>query len=332
LVVSGPGPARAAVKKEVLFSGRTMGTTYNIKIVTTQKQTPDELHQRIEAKLSAINRSMSTYIADSEISRFNRLDDPSRTLLISDDFLQVMKVSRQLYELTDGAWDGTIKPVLNLWGFGKAGQPRNVPTDVDIQQQLERVGFDQIIITPATRHLGKTRSDVTLDLASIAKGYAVDALAAILRERGYRDFLVEIGGEVYAGGKRIDGNPWRVGVNRPEKDAAIDQVYKVVPLSNQALATSGDYRNFFEYKGKRFSHVIDPRTGYPVQNGVVSVSIIAPNCTLADGLATAVMVMGVKKGMAVLDTLNQVEGLIVVREPAGTLVDHPSDGFKAPAP
>jgi thiamine biosynthesis lipoprotein len=332
LVVTGSGFTSTAVKKEVLFSGRTMGTTYHIKIVTTQKQTPDKLHEQIEAKLAAINRSMSTYIADSEISRFNRLDDPSRTMMISDDFMNVMLVARQLHELTDGAWDGTIKPVLNLWGFGKSGQPRNVPSEVDIRQQLERIGFDQIMITPATKHLGKVRSDVTLDLASIAKGYAVDVLAALIRQDGYRDFLVEIGGEVYAGGVRIDGKPWRVGVNRPDKNAAIDNVYKIVPLSNQALATSGDYRNFFEFQGRRYSHVIDPRTGYPVQNGIVSVSIIAPNCTLADGLATAVMVMGHKKGMAVLDMLDQVEGLIVVREADGTLLDRPSDGFKAPAP
>jgi len=152
-------------------------------------------------------------------------------------------------------------------------------------------------------------------------------VAGILRQNDFANYLVEIGGEVVAAGNRPDGRPWRIGINRPRTNAAADEVYKVVDLANQALATSGDYRNFFEADGVRYSHVIDPRTGYPVSNGVVSVSIVADNCTLADGLATAIMVMGAEKGLLLIERLIGVEGLIVVAKSDGTLVDYYSKGF-----
>jgi thiamine biosynthesis lipoprotein len=173
----------------------------------------------------------------------------------------------------------------------------------------------------------KTLATVTLDLNSIAKGFAVDRISGLLAAGGHKNYLVEIGGEIYAAGVRADGKNWRVGINRPQPDAAIDEVYKAVSLANRAFATSGDYRNFFEIDGVRYSHVIDPRTGYPVSNGVVSVSIIADNCTLADGLATAVMVMGPEKGIQLVNQLNNVECLIIVETPASRLLDFYSPGF-----
>jgi thiamine biosynthesis lipoprotein len=173
----------------------------------------------------------------------------------------------------------------------------------------------------------KNLATVTLDLNSIAKGFAVDRVCGLLAAGGYKNYLVEIGGEVYAAGVRADGKNWRVGINRPQKDAAIDEVYKAVSLADQALATSGDYRNFFEIDGVRYSHVIDPRSGYPVSNGVVSVSIIAENCTLADGLATAIMVMGPAKGIQLVNQLNNVECFIIVEKPDGRLIDFYSTGF-----
>jgi thiamine biosynthesis lipoprotein len=174
----------------------------------------------------------------------------------------------------------------------------------------------------------KKRAAVTVDLSSIAKGYGVDAVAVLLRSLGYQNYLVEIGGEIFAAGRRQDNTRWRIGINRPRADAAFNAVYKVVPLGNQGFATSGDYRNFFEIDGVRYSHVIDPRTGYPVSNGVVSASIISGNCAMADGLATAVMVLGVKKGIELIDRLDGVEGLIVVEQHSGTLVDYYSKGFE----
>jgi thiamine biosynthesis lipoprotein len=237
-----------------------------------------------------------------------------------------MKVGRKIYRLSEGAWDGTVNPLVDLWGFGPNRRQSQKPPANKIKALMKNIGFDRIRIAEPN-FLVKTLATLTLDLNSIAKGFAVDRVSEILAGGGYKNYLVEIGGEVYAAGVRNDGKNWRVGINRPQPDAAIDEVYKAVSLANRAFATSGDYRNFFKIDGVRYSHVIDPRTGYPVSNGVVSVSIIADNCTLADGLATAVMVMGPEKGIQLVNQLNNVECLIIVETPASRLLDFYSPGF-----
>jgi thiamine biosynthesis lipoprotein len=191
---------------------------------------------------------------------------------------------------------------------------------------MQNIGFNLIQIEDP-HFLVKNLASVTLDLNAIAKGFAVDEISELLAAAGFENHLVEIGGEVYAAGVRADGKNWRVGINRPRKDAAFNEVYKAVSIANRAFATSGDYRNFFEIDGVRYSHVIDPRSGYPVSNGVVSVSIIADNCTLADGLATAIMVMGAEKGVQLANRLDNVECFIVVENPDGRLLDFYSPGF-----
>jgi thiamine biosynthesis lipoprotein len=200
------------------------------------------------------------------------------------------------------------------------------PTADEINAVMNNIGFNLIRIEDP-HFLVKKLASVTLDLNSIAKGFAVDQISELLPNAGFENYLVEIGGEVYAAGVRADGKKWRVGINRPQKDAAFDEVYKAVSIQNRAFATSGDYRNFFEIDGVRYSHVIDPRTGYPVSNGVVSVSIIAGNCTLADGLATAIMVMGAEKGLQLVNRLDNVECLIVVETSDGRRLDFYSSGF-----
>jgi thiamine biosynthesis lipoprotein len=319
-------PLSCGAEKEVAFSGRTMGTTYHIKVVTGYFTRKSGLQDKIDARLEAINQSMSTYIQDSEISRFNRFIDIDASFPVGDDFFHVIQRAQQLYTLTGGAWDGTIKPLVDLWGFGEPKRPNRVPDDNTIQDLLKTVGFDRIRVSDE-RHIQKKHRAITLDFASIAKGYAVDQVSSVLKAEGIRDFIVEIGGEVFAAGVRKDGNKWRVGVNVPDKDAALQDLYRVAQLSNRAMATSGDYRNFFEQNGVMYSHIIDPRTGYPVQNRVAGVTIIAPDCTMADGLATAVVVMGREKGMALVEQLPGVEGLIIVRDHDGSLRDFPSTGF-----
>jgi thiamine biosynthesis lipoprotein len=315
------------LKKEVKFSGKTMGTTYHITVVAGYFDRLSGLQKKIDDCLEAVNRSMSTFRADSEISRFNAMDRPDKIFHSSDDFYAVMTVARQIYELTDGAWDGTVDPLVNLWGFGRKGPTDRIPPKEKIAERLADVGFAHIRMTP-DKSFQKDKPALSLDLASIAKGYGVDRLADLLRQNQLNDFLVEIGGEVYAAGFRKDGRKWRIGINRPRADAAVDAVYAVVELHDQAFATSGDYRQFFLIDGQRYSHVIDPHSGYPVANGVVSVSIQADNCTLADGLATAIMVMGHHQGLRLLNSLKAVEGLIVVEEPDGELKNHASDGFQ----
>jgi thiamine biosynthesis lipoprotein len=314
-------------KQEHFIEGGTMGTTYHITVVTGSFQGIAGLKEKIDFRLKEINHSMSTYQKDSEISRFNRFSVAGQKFKISSDFFQVMEAGQTIYRLSDGAWDATVNPLLELWGFGPGLPLNRVPPQNEIAALLPEVGFSNIEILPPD-FLVKKRPAVTIDLSSIAKGYGVDQVADLIRGNGFDNYLVEIGGEIVAAGDRKDGLPWRVGINRPQPDSAFDEVYRVVALHNQAFATSGDYRNFFEAGGVRYSHVIDPRTGYPVSNGVASVSIIADTCTLADGLATAVMVMGPEKGLDLVNRLDGVEAFIVVEEKGGGLVDYFSKGFK----
>jgi thiamine biosynthesis lipoprotein len=321
-------PLVCEAKKEHLIQGRTMGTTYHLKIVTGYFQGIKGLKNKIEKRLGEINQSMSTYIKDSEISRFNDLGQADVKFEVTDDFFRVMQMGKKVYDLSEGAWDATVNPLVDLWGFGRAGRKNKIPPKRQVEALLPSIGFENIeIISPG--YLIKKNASVTLDFSSIAKGYGVDAVAEVIHREGFQNYLVEIGGEVYASGLRKDGQPWRIGINRPQKDAAISNVYKVVRLQNKAFATSGDYRNFFEVNGIRYSHVIDPKTGYPVANGVVSVSIVSNTCTFADGLATAIMVMGHKNGLSLIDRLDDVEGLIVIEKPDGMLVDFYSRGFEA---
>jgi thiamine biosynthesis lipoprotein len=313
--------------KEVhLITGKTMGTTYHITVVKETGADLTGLQARIDQRLESLNRSMSTYRQDSEISRFNRFQLVDHAFPVSEDFYTVMALAFEIYQISGGAWDGTVHPLVNLWGFGASGTRDTIPARHIIAQTLNAVGFSLIDVSDIGV-LKKRRSGISIDLASIAKGYGVDAVARLLGGMGFENYLVEIGGEVYAAGRRPDGTPWKVGINRPEKTAPANAVYKVLTLENQAMATSGDYRNYIEIEGRTFSHIIDPRSGYPVHNGVVSASVFAPACTLADGLATAIMVMGADDGLALMNRLDKVEGLIVVREPDGGLHDYWSSGM-----
>ena len=318
-------------EKEVVFNGATMGTTYQVKIITGYFSSTSGLKEKIDKQLYAINQSMSTYIVDSEISRFNAIKDTRKKMAISGDFLQVMLAAQDIFIKTDGAWDGTLKPLVNLWGFGNTRQTYQVPDKTDINKKMRGIGFQHIDIDPEG-YLQKKISTITLDLASIAKGYAVDQVSGLLQHSGLENFLVEIGGEVFASGNRKDGTPWRVGINQPSITASRANIYQVVPLKNRAMATSGDYRNYFEANGKRYSHILDPRTGYPVNNGVVSVSIVTKGCMVADGLATAIMVMGLEKGMALLRSLKGVEGFIIVRNKDNEYSHYATEAFNTLTP
>jgi thiamine biosynthesis lipoprotein len=314
-------------QKEMLFSGETMGTTYHVKVVTSLFHSAGSLQSQIDERLREVNRSMSTFQPDSEISRFNALKNAGDALAVSNDFFKVMETAKRLYRITGGALDGTVMPLVDLWGFGPDGFTGKVPDKTDIEHCLESVGFSGIELKQG-KLLVKSRAGIQLDLAAIAKGYGVDALTALLLARGYDNFLVEVGGEVFAEGVRKDGKKWRVGINRPREDAAFNDVYHVVALAGKAMATSGDYRNFFDVSGRHYSHIIDPRTGYPVTNGVVSASVVADNCTLADGLATAMMVMGPEKAVALADQMEGVSCLVVVRGADGSFTDYKSNGFE----
>jgi thiamine biosynthesis lipoprotein len=318
--------ARAVAGEEYLIAGRTMGTRYSIKVVADSVEKIRQIKARVDNRLEQINQSMSTYRADSEISLFNALQEIGKPFAVSDDFFRVMQAGRQIYHLSQGAWDGTVQPLVKLWGFDKGTPIDQLPSTAAIARAKELVGFDGIDVS-SYRYLKKRRQGVTVDLASIAKGYGVDQVAALISRMGFTRYIVEIGGEVFAAGLRADGASWRVGINRPQKGGSINAVYRVVALQDQAMATSGDYRNFIEIDGRTYSHIIDPRSGSPVANGVVSASVVAKNCTMADGLATGLVVMGPQAGLALLNRLDGIEGLIVVQGPDGVLTNHWSSGL-----
>jgi FAD:protein FMN transferase len=318
---------------ETTFTGGAMSTTYMVKVVAKRSTKTRHLKTLIDQRLDAVSASMSTYRPGSELSRFNDQHKAGAPFTPSKDFLAVMRVAAKIYTATSGAWDGTLDPLITLWGFGRDNgrdpqEGHHVPPTAEIEALLPRVGFDHITITSQGR-LIKKDGLLTLDLASIAKGYGVDAIARLLARQGYSDYMVEVGGEIFAAGHRLDGKPWRVGVNRPDRKAGFSEVYKVVDLSDKGFATSGDYRNYFEAGGRYYSHILDPHTGYPITNGVVSASVMADTCTLADGLATALMVMGPDAGLALVETLPHVEALIIVRQADGGLEEHASKGFPA---
>ena len=303
-----------------------MGTTYHIKVVYGFLQSTGQLEDQISRRLQEVNQSMSAFIPESELNRFNNFQKTGEPFHASSDFMKVMTLACEIHRITEGAWDGTLKPLIDLWGFGSKHASHQVPEPSAIARCLETIGFQHIACFPEG-YLAKKKAFVTVDLASIAKGYGVDAICELIAEGGFDNYLVEIGGEVRVSGFNSQGQPWKVGINTPKSDAAVDDVYRIVALNNLAMATSGDYRNFFEMNGKRYSHVVDPRTGFPVDNRVVSVSVSAPVCAFADALATGLMVMGPDKGIELVNTLENVECLMVVQNRDGSKTDFSSSGF-----
>ncbi len=313
--------------KEVRISGKALGTTYHIKIIDGYLTNKNDISFAIEKRLVEIEKSMSLYDKDSEISRFNSFEKANVNFRIFEDFAKTIKYAIEIYNLTKGAWDGSVKPLVDLWGLGSVSREYAVPDSVEIKKVLSKIGFDKIILAD-DMHISKKDADITIDLSSIAKGYAVDAISVLLEKRGFDDFLVEIGGEVYAKGYTKKGKKWKVGINLPEKNAAYNEVIRTVSLKDKAIAVSGDYRKFFEKNGKRYSHIIDPRTGMPVSGRIVSAAVLAKSCTFADGMATAMMVMDIKQGLALISTLENVECHLIVKAENGGLTEYYSSGFE----
>ncbi len=293
----------------VTISGTTMDTFYHIKVVSGSSIDIPVLKNRIDRLLSLLEHRFSMYVDKSELSLFNRTAE--RTYFKpSSDFLSVLKTGRELYDLTDGAWDGTIKPLVDLWGFGVGKPITRIPDSSDIQAILSHCGFDKIIID--SNGISKTIPGLSLDLGSIAKGYGVDRVAGLLKQSGYHHFLVEIGGEIYASGTRDRHSKWKVGIRSPDRTFSRQDIHQAVALRDMAIATSGGYRNFITIDQQTFSHIIDPATGFPVSNHIAGASVIAQDCTFADGLATALMVMPPEKGMALVNQLDDVEAMIII--------------------
>lgn len=287
------------------LSGQTMGTSWHVTVIPGPTD-PGEavLQQGIEEVLEEVNRSMSTYREDSEISRFNALA-VDEWFPVSPGFYSVLSAALAIGWQSNGAYDVTVGPLVNLWGFGPPGPIATPPSDDEITAVLEeQVGQDHLRLDGEGQRLLK-RAPVVLDFSSIAKGYGVDQVARWLSEQGLARYLVEVGGEMRLAGMSGRGDPWHIAIERPDSaDRAVEQAIRI---TDTGLATSGDYRNFFELDGQRFSHSIDPRRGYPVAHDLVSVTVVHPSAMIADGWATALVVLGYEEAMAVA----QAQGLAV---------------------
>ncbi|MGL4717229.1 MAG: FAD:protein FMN transferase [Aeromonas sp.] len=295
--LTGCGQETVQTKPEIHITGSTMGTYYSIKVADHAISDTATFQAEIDLLLERVNDQMSTYRPDSELSRFNQ-HGAATPMVVSRDTARVVTEAIHLGRESLGALDITVGPLVNLWGFGPDKRPTTVPSDELITQTRQKTGLGNLhVITSVDADtLQKDTPDLYLDLSAIAKGFGVDKVAEYLEARGAHHYLVEIGGELRLSGVNGKGHPWRVAIEKPI--AGTGSIQEVITPGNNGVATSGDYRNYYELDGQRVSHTLDPRSGKPIQHRLVSVTVIHPSAMTADGLATAFMVMGPEKSLA----------------------------------
>jgi thiamine biosynthesis lipoprotein len=288
-----------------VMRGAAMGTSWSLKIAGAELSPEDEkrLGNLVSTRLARIDKLMSTWDPQSELGRFNA-HEAEKKFRISRETREVLTIAKEVHELSGGAFDVTVGPLVSAWGFG-AGAPEGPPpppTLAELEEARALVGFPRVALDGLGR-LYKQFPGVELDFSAVAKGYAVDFVAEGLEKLGYADFLFELGGELRSRGTHEDGSPWRVAVEEPQVEGRA--IHAIVRLEDASMATSGDYRSFYERDGQRFSHTIDPRSGRPVEHGLASVSVVHPEAARADALATALNVLGPQEGLA----LARAEGI-----------------------
>lgn len=292
-------PADSGAPELIALDGETMGTTYRILLAaasTSGDNRRQTLADAVAARLYHLDRELlSTYSADSELSRFNALA-PGQAMTISRELVHVIDTAMSVHRQSAGAFDITIKPLVDLWGFGPTPRSGTLPDETAISRALGQLGMDKIRLDRDAATLAKV-DPVTLDLSAIAKGFAVDEIAALLEAQGIGDYLVEIGGEVVSRGQKPGGEPWRLGIETPTGGEATLYQPLAANAGRLALAGSGNYRNFFMVDGQRYSHTLDPASGRPVTHELASVTVVARSAMLADAWATALLVMGEEAGM-----------------------------------
>ena len=319
---------------QIELSGFTMGTTYNIKIIQEKDSilSTKLIKQNIDSVLISVNYQMSTYLFDSEITQFNN-HESTTSFTVSNDFSLVVERALHWSKLTDGAFDITIVPLLYLWGFGP-GQASELddifPEEHAVQKRRTHVGYEKL--TTNKYYLQKKDPFIKIDLNAIAKGFGVDAVYSFLESIGMNNIMVEIGGEVRTKGENRKNEPWMIAVETPDLESVGSKTISwALPLESKAMATSGDYRNYYEIDGIRYSHEIDPRTGYPAQTGVASATVVATNCMDADALATALIIMGAESGLQFIEKLDGVEAFLILREGNDNYRTIKSSGMKISA-
>lgn len=309
----------------VSFTGPTMGTQYAVKFLPPAAQdiNTDALQAHIDEVLAEINQVMSTYDPNSVLSRFNQYDQTD-WFAVTPELVTVIHQAQALSRLSDGAFDITVGPLVNLWGFGPDMGSDAIPSDAAIAKARDQVGYQQLKLRESPAALSKDRSDLYVDLSAIAKGYAVDRVAALLDERGIANYLVEIGGELRLKGHNARSASWQIAVEQPDPGGR--KVQRILAITDCGLATSGDYRNFFIKDGQRYSHILDPRTGRPIEHRLASVTVLADSALAADGRATTLLALGPEDGLA----LAQEQGwaaLLLEISAAGEFVERETPAF-----
>lgn len=310
-------------KKNVEYisnSGKTQGTFYSIVYLQPEGK---DLQPAIEAVLKEFDQSLSTYNPSSLISRINQNDDS----VVTDDYFESMYAEAlKVSELTHGAFDITVAPLVKAWGFGFGSKDKKeIP---DVQSILPLVGYQKVKLE--NKRIIKSDPQIMLDANAIAQGQSADVVAKLLEENGCEHYMVEIGGEIACKGKNPKGKKWQIGIDKP-KDESVDMEHElqtVVAISNVGLATSGNYRQFYFKDGKKYAHTINPVTGYPVDHNLLSATVVAPTCIQADAFATAFMVMGVDSSLAICNRIPDMECYLIYADKKGIFQVKQTDGFK----
>lgn len=310
-----------------ILEGETMGTYYRVTFDNPRMQ---EMKPKVDSILRQLNLEVSTYIPQSTISRFNRADsmfnlsthptNGSVGQYENQHFLNNYRKAVEVHAQSNGYFDPTVMPLVNYWGFGYDEKKKVEAVDSTlIDSLLQFVGMEQVSLKvfETTPMLYKSAPGVKLDFSAIAKGYGVDLVGQLLEDHGIEHYLVDIGGESLAHGRSPRGDAWKLGINVPEEGASLSEIQTTVPLNDQALATSGNYRNYYEVDGRKYSHTINARTGYPERNTLLSASVFALDCMTADAYATAFMAMGVEKARSLAESLPAVEAYFIYGLPDG---------------
>mgnify|MGYP003879797341 CR=1 FL=1 len=284
------------------MAGATMGTTYHISLVPAANGAWTEaelqiLQREIDGLLKRVNLQMSTYIPESELMRFNQAA-PGEWFIVAPELMRVLEVSAEVNRSSQGAFDITVAPLVELWGFGAREGEDQVPAAPSIAQALVEVGMDKLELDKTGLRIRK-QGEIRLDLSAVAKGYGADLVSDFLLDQGFSNTLVEIGGELRLRGNSQRGTPWKIGVEVPQLTQGA--TLKAISVTNVGVATSGDYRNYFEVDGKRYSHTLDPRTGYPIEHSLASVTVVAESAAEADAWATALSVLGPEQASTIVE-------------------------------
>ena len=300
-------------------SGRVFGTFYKIKYEAKDGRSLAEHYKRLFLE---VDSSLSTFNKESIISRFNSGED---SVLVDSHFCNVFEKGAAVSEISGGAFDMTVAQVVNAWGFGFS--KRDDVSDELIDSLMRHVGYGKVRLVNGL--LVRDEAGVMLDASAIAKGYSVDVVARCLDSLGVENYMVEIGGEISVKGVNHEGRPWGIGVTNPVDDSTMmrTELYDVVYLQDKAMATSGNYRQYYHKGGKKYSHTIDPRTGYPVEHNLLSASVFADDCMTADALATACMVVGLDSSMAMIEAIPDVEGFFIYADSSGVFQTKTTSGF-----